>query len=78
MKQRITIEIEADERVADEVVVNIEATAIGQFGSHELAGYGIHKEILPERNSGGLQVQVPEFLVNRPFAGQEGAVSGGR
>lgn len=76
MRQRITIEIEADERVADEVVVNIEATAIGQFGSHELAGYGIHKEILQERNSGGLQV--PEFLVNRPFARQEGAVSGGR
>lgn len=76
MRQRITIEIDADERVAGEVVMNIEATALGQLGSHELAGYGIHKEILPERNSGGLRV--PQFLVNRPFARQEEAVSGGR
>lgn len=69
MRQRIMIEVEADERVADEVVRNIEATALGQFGAHELGSYGMHKEILPEKNSGGLQM--PSFLVNRPFAKRE-------
>lgn len=77
MRQRITIEIEADERVVDEVTMNIEASALGQIGAHELAGYGIHKEILPERNFGGLQI--PSFLVDRPFAKRrEAVVSDGR
>ena len=65
MKQRIMIEIEADECVADEVVKNIEATALGQIAAHELGGYGIHKEILTEKISG--ELNVPSFLMQRPY-----------
>lgn len=66
MRQGIIIEVEADERVADEVVKNIEATALGQFGAHELDRYEMHKEIMPKKISSG--IQVPSFLVDRPFA----------
>ncbi len=74
MKRRIIIELEGDEQVVNEITVNIEATAIGQMGCHEISGYGFHKEILPEGISGG--IQLPVFMNGeRVKSPQEKAIS---
>ena len=68
MKQRITIEIEADEQTLEEMSRKIEAAAYGQGTAYAdaLCGFGIRKEILPEKVPG--ELKVPSFLVSRPFA----------
>lgn len=70
MKQRLVIEVEGREEAIKEMVANIEAAAIGQIGAKqargEVTGYSYHKEMLPERGSGG--VQIPDFLKGRGMA----------
>lgn len=65
MRRKITIEFETDEQTANEVAMNIEATVLGQFGAHTLNEFIFHKEDFPE--CCGAVLQVPDFLVNRPF-----------
>lgn len=65
MRRRITIEIEAQDCAVEEITQNIEATALGQIAGHQLSGFSVRREDLPERISP--ELQVPSFLVNRPF-----------
>ncbi len=67
MRQRLVIEMEGQEEIIKEMVANIEATTIGQIGAHQVRGqvmgYSFHKEMLPGRVSGG--IQIPNFLNGR-------------
>lgn len=65
MRRRITIEIEAQECTVEEMTQNIEATALGQIAGHQMSGFSVRREDLPERIFP--ELQVPSFLVNRPF-----------
>ena len=70
MKYRIMIEIEADDNTVEEMSRKIEAAAYGNGTAYadSLIGFSIKTEILPEKVPG--ELQVPSFLVNRPFAGR--------
>lgn len=65
MRRRITIEIEAQECTVEEMTQNIEATALGQIAGHQMSGFSVRREDLPEKIS--RELQIPSFLVNRPF-----------
>ena len=67
MRQRITIEIEADENTLDEARRKIEAVSHGLFAAYadEMREFCINKEILPEKVPG--ELQVPSFLMQRPY-----------
>lgn len=67
MKQRIMIEIEADEQTLEEMSRKIEAAAYGHGTAYADALYGfcIRKETLPEKIHG--ELKVPSFLMERPF-----------
>lgn len=65
MRRRITIEIEAQECVVEKITLDIEGTALGQAAANRLSGFSVRREDIPERIFP--ELQVPSFLVNRPF-----------
>lgn len=65
MRRRITIEIETQECAVEEITQNIEAFALKQIAANQMTGFELRREDLPEKIS--RELQVPSFLVNRPF-----------
>lgn len=67
MRKRLVIEVEGVEQTVSEIIRNIEATALGQIGSHELNAHAIQREIVPGKVSD--TIQIPGFLNGQHIKG---------